>query len=286
MIRIINTFPQLNTLFDEGRFNMAKWEKYINGIFLNSAELFCSDLKDSLQNSHYTYENDVLPVIQAVYKHPMAEKLNDAFCKVTNGLDDRVKQCFGREVEVDIVLYLGLCNGAGWVTEINGRPVILLGIEKILELSWQDEQAMCGLIYHELGHVYHNQFGALQMEEEEQDFIWQLFTEGIAMCFEQILVGNNRFYHQDKNGWLEWCEDHFLNITKDFCLDLPGITRFNQRYFGDWVNYEGWGDVGYYLGARFVHFLCERIRFDGLITMKQFEIKEMFSEFVSEALQQ
>lgn len=40
-----------------------------------------------------------------------------------------------------------------------------------------------------------------------RNFVWQLFTEGIAMYFEQALVGNFNYYHQDKNGCLEWCDN-------------------------------------------------------------------------------
>ena len=38
-------------------------------------------------------------------------------------------------IDVEIVLYLGLCNGAGWVVTIDNKTYCLLGIEKILELN-------------------------------------------------------------------------------------------------------------------------------------------------------
>lgn len=81
--------------------------------------------------------------------------------------------------------------------------MILLGIEKILELSWYDEDSMYGLIYHELGHIYHKQYGAFEQEgrNQSQNFIWQLFTEGIAMYFEQLLMNDLSYYHQNKDGW-------------------------------------------------------------------------------------
>lgn len=49
---------------------------------------------------------------------------------------------------------------------------------------------MSGLIYHELGHVYHKQFGRFQQHSDSdgRNFVWQLFAEGIAMYFEQVLV--------------------------------------------------------------------------------------------------
>ena len=185
-------------------------------------------------------------------------------------------------MDIDIVLYVGLCNGAGWVTNINGRDVILLGVEKILELNWLDEASMCGLIYHELGHAYHTQYGDFNQQSDisEQNFVWQLFTEGIAMYFEQILVNDFNYYHQDKNGWLEWCDNHFSEILADFRNDLEAMTKCNQRYFGDWVSYNGKGDVGYYLGTKFVQKLNEKYDFEELINMK---IDRVNQEFISYA---
>ena len=110
---------------------------------------------------------------------------------------------------MEIVLYLGLCNAAGWVTTMNGKDVVMLGVEKILELNWHELDALYGLVYHELGHIYQKQFSVLERHSEDtkQEFVWQLFTEGIAMYFEQALVGSFDFYHQDANGWKKWCEE-------------------------------------------------------------------------------
>lgn len=151
-------------------------------------------MKECLDSGNYKYEKDILPIINAVCRHSDLELLYSSFCKVTDGLNKKVIDCFGHEVEIDIVLYVGLCNGAGWVTNINGRDVILLGVEKILELNWLDEASMCGLIYHELGHVYHTQYG---------DF---------------------NHYHQDKNGWLEWCDNYF------FCRKYNLIEELSYEY--------------------------------------------------------
>lgn len=57
-------------------------------------------------------------------------------------------------INADVALYLGFCNGAGWVTDIDAKTVVLLGIEKIIELDWVSVDDMRGLVYHELGHVY------------------------------------------------------------------------------------------------------------------------------------
>ena len=243
MIKIIDTFAQINDLFEDEKFILDKWKTYMNSIYDNAAKLVIDDMKDCLDSGDYVYEKDILPIINAVYRHPDLELLYSSFCRVTEGLNKKVLDCFGHDVDIDIVLYVGLCNGAGWVTNINDRDVILLGVEKILELNWLDEASMCGLIYHELGHAYHTQYGDFNQQSDisEQNFVWQLFTEGIAMYFEQILVNDFNYYHQDKNGWLEWCDNHFSEILADFRNDLEAMTKCNQRYFGDWVSYSGKG---------------------------------------------
>lgn len=279
MIRIIDTYSQINSLFEDECFHQARWEAYINGIYDNSASIFINDLEDCLDGASYTYEKDVLPILNAVYRHEKLEELHTSFCKITEGLNQKVIECFGRELDIDIVLYVGLCNGAGWVTNVNDRDVILLGIEKILELNWYDIKSMTGLVYHELGHVYHKQYGKFYQQSDisSKNFIWQLFTEGIAMYFEQVLVQDFHYYHQDNNGWLNWCAEHYEQIVEDFYRDLPTMTKLNQRYFGDWVSYHGKGDVGYYLGARFVQQLCDKYDFHQLINM---EIDSIYQEYL------
>ena len=276
MIKIIDTYLQFDSVFENGIFSLAKWEFYINTLYDGASNILIDDMK----SANYEYEKDVLPIINDVYRHPALMTLHSSFCNVTDDLNLKIVERFGHELDIDIVLYIGLCSAAGWVTNINGRDVILLGIEKILELNWYDEDSMRGLIYHELGHIYHKQYGVYNQHSDnsKRNFVWQLFTEGIAMYFEQALVDNFNYYHQDKNGWLEWCDNHYQQIRADFDSDLQTMTRTNQRFFGDWVSYNGKGDVGYYLGTRFVQQLCDKYDFQHLINL---EIDDIFQEYLS-----
>ena len=173
-ICIIDTFSELNSVFEGGVFSMEKWEHYANLIYENFAGVLKKDMEDCLDGREYTYEKTVLPVLNAVCGHPALEKLHTSFSVVTDRLNERIKESFGNVLDIDIVLYVGLCNGAGWVTNIGGRDTILLGAEKILELGWQDLDSMYGLIYHELGHAFHKQHGNfLQTSEDtKQSFVW------------------------------------------------------------------------------------------------------------------
>ena len=282
MIKTLDASVQIPSLFLDGVFQYSQWTAYIESVCPNPVHIFTDDVKKCLDSGLYTFEKDFLPILNAVPGNPKLDVLRESFAAVVEGLDQRVSACFGRTLDADVILYLGLCNGAGWVTRVNGRDVILLGVEKILELGWYGVDDMHGLIYHELGHVYQAQYGVLEREpaSSAENFVWQLFTEGIAMYFEQALVGNPHYYHQDKNGWLAWCERHFPQILSDFHADLSSMTPSSQRSFGDWCSYHGWGDTGYYLGARFVRHLTETHPFDTLLGLEIQPVFDLYKEFV------
>ena len=283
MIRILDTYPALLDAFEGGAFSPERWRAYIDGACPGLAPMLIKDMEETLATGKVTFQKDYLPVLNAVVQNAARlAQAHDAFLLVTDALEARVQSAFGRTLDVDIVFYLGLCNGAGWVTDFDGRTAVLLGVEKILELGWQSSRDMIGLIDHELGHVYQAQYGVLKrsFDDPAASFLWQLFTEGIAMVFEQTLVGDPDFYHQDKDGWKAWCDAHFAQIRRDFDRDLPSMTRANQRYFGDWVSYEGRGDVGYYLGCRFVRHILAARRFDGILSLDMDELRPLYCDFL------
>lgn len=286
MLKIIDTYGEIPELFENGTFAYPKWETYINSIYPDAAHLFADEVAEYLASGKYTFERDFLPVIDAVCENEKLSVLHENFCTLTKTLDSEIVRCFGRGLDVDLVLYLGLCNAAGWVKKIGGRDTVLFGVEKIIELDWHGLDAMRGLIYHELGHIYHAQHGSLWQSagDARRDYIWQLFTEGVAMYFEQALVGNFSYYHQDKDGWAMWCEAHFREILADFDADIADMTRFDQRYFGDWSDYRGHSDVGYYLGARFVQHLTQRRTFDELVSLTLPTVYERYKAFVRTVL--
>ncbi len=155
-----------------------------------------------------------LPILNDVLSDAgKRDEVIESFNRATKDLEKIVIDIFGRAPSVNIILYLGLCNGAGWVMEIDGAQYIMLGIEKIMELNWCSLRSVYGLIYHELGHIYQMQYGTLSRDCRGGDrFLWQLFTEGIAMLFEQKLVKDGNFFHQDAGGWLRWCDENIETI--------------------------------------------------------------------------
>ena len=282
-MRIINTYPAMLAAYEGTAFRFEKWKSYLDSVLPGAASLFISDMKQCLETGGFSWEKDYLPVLNAAALHDeLREKANDSFCRATENLERSLYDKFGKSLDVDVIFYLGLCNGAGWVTEYQGRKAVFLGIEKIMELNWCGTDAMHGLIYHELGHVYQWQYGVLDrtLDQQPDRFLWQLFTEGIAMYFEQALVGDPEYFHQDKNGWKAWCDSHFEEIKADFDQDLKAMTPATQRWFGDWAEYHGRGDVGYYLGCRFVRDILSMYGLDEMICFDMDIVAQLYRRFI------
>lgn len=282
MIRIIDTFPQMGALCQGPGFDRKAWEHYIDTTLPGLRSSLTHRLEKTLATGKVGWETHYLPVLNTAWRDKAGqERLHQSFLAATANLEEKVLAAFGRCPEVDIILYLGLCGSAGHATLYRDRPAVLLGLEKILELHWEAPRSLQGLVYHELGHLYQAQFGTLDRPTEtpRQAFLWQLFTEGIAMYFEQMVADDPTFYQQDTNGWLSWCDAHFEQIRADFNADLPTMTFASQRWFGDWVRYENHGDVGYYLGCRFVRFALAKIPFDDLICYDLPGVESLWNKF-------
>lgn len=267
----------LDQLFPDVVFSMEIWRGYMNGLVPGLADFLQKDSRE------YDFRLQSLPVIQdALVQKRKRAQASASFEMVMNGLDDRIWDLFHCRLDVEVILYLGLCNGAGFVTTCGEKTFVLLGIEKIIELDWCSLDDMQGLVWHELGHVYQKQFGKLECDFEDPSdrFLWQLFTEGTAMCFEQMLAGDSEYYHQDKNGWKTYMDSHFTQLKRDFQHDLPDMKQRNQRYFGDWVDYHGYGDAGYYLGAKFMQYVLKNHSFNDILSLDIAEVRKLFFDFV------
>ena len=285
-MRIIDTSGKITEAFDKNVFSLDKWKAYMDQCIPAAKDLCLKDMQECV-DAGFTWEKDFVPVLNAVSSEEVKRrKAIDTFCSLTEKLDERILKIFRRTVEADIILYLGLCNGAGWVCELAGRTTVLLGIEKIIELGWLDERSMMGLLFHELGHVYQAQYGRFKFNTDsmKDHFLWKLFTEGVAMAFEQELIGDIGFYQQDVNGWKDWCEGNYANILASFVKDLQTMTPEDQRYFGDWVTFEGHGDTAYFLGTKFVRYLQKSDEFDRIIAYDIDTVKDKFNSFCDEVL--
>lgn len=252
-MRIIDTAEQVRQAFFGKPFNLEKWRTYAEEL---SPELAQKCLKNA---EKYSFQQQISPVLkESLSKPEKLRELHASFCSAAEALRANAPALFGREPELTIVLYLGLCGAAGWATRLEGAPAILLGIEKIIELDWCDEKSMKALLFHELGHLWHESVrGPLEdWENGKQRAVLQLYTEGVAMVCQQQLAAEPELFHQDRGGWLSWCRENEPAIKAAYLERLESGGSI-QDFFGDWVRFMGQPDVGYYLGRQFVRQLLE-----------------------------
>jgi len=249
-MKIINTYNDILNLIERmnGVFDLDMWKKYARFISPFLSEKCTSEIEV------YDYNEQVLPVIQhAIINKTELSKTNDSFIKSVDKLREKVMDGLGVDLDIDIILYLGLCNGAGWVTKLGERTVILLGIEKIIELNWQSETIMKALIYHEIGHAWHEAVGSLYWKTNNPGEHWlmQLYQEGIATFCGQILTGDLERNQQYDEAWHTWCHANKKEAFADF-LRIVDAGESAQDFFGNWVSYKGHSDVGYFLGNELI----------------------------------
>ena len=278
-MKIINTCDKIKSVFSDG-FSIDLWRKYAEEI---SKELPSKCEKDAKE---YDFNKSVLPVLEAALNEEKLDFASRNFQTVIDTLNDNLSKLFDKEPDINIILYLGLCNGAGWATTLDGKDTVLLGIEKIIELDWGDETNMRALILHEIGHLWHKLNGNLHIPEytKRRKGIAQLYCEGVAMVCEHILCGDDNFYHQDKDGWLDWCYKNENQIKREYLRRLDKKESI-QDFFGDWCSYNGHSDVGYFLGCRFVRYLMKSYSLKEIANMKYRVLNKAFTEFANTVIE-
>ncbi len=247
-IHIIDTFGKIDEYRRKNSaFSLDTYASYADAI---SPSLYQKCFDDAAE---YDFATDVLPVINAaLYQNfDRIASAHEALAKVASFLPDRIEKIFDVGPDITIIFYLGLCNGAGWATTLDGRNVILLGAEKISELGWQSLDSMADLICHEAAHLVH--FALREGLPQPRTPIWQLYAEGFATRVSQLLYRDG-FYHLDQNGWLDFCISHMAEISAEYLSRLEKQSN-TAIFFGDWNKFMGQSNLGYFLGCEFILWL-------------------------------
>ena len=119
-------------MYDEGEINMIVMDLYsgIDELEYSSSSTFLESWKTYLNNNDiysvctqdtldYDFERQCFPVItHALENKDIIAIAHDNFIECTSEIENKYYKLFGYD-EVYVVFYLGLCNGAGWVLEIN-----------------------------------------------------------------------------------------------------------------------------------------------------------------------
>lgn len=247
-IQVVATFQQIQNFQTQNpTFSLEAYRKYANEV---SPSLYTKCLEDS---SEYNFEAEVLPVLNsALYQNfERIEKAHQALQQIADFLPERVTKYFQGDLQVTILFYLGLCNGAGWATTLDKKPAILLGAEKIAELQWHNQDSMADLTCHELAHLIHYTFQSELLNLAKS--IQQLYFEGFATRVAHKFYREG-FYSQDQNGWLTFCQKNFALIRQIYLEKLRN-QESTSCFFGDWNSLMGHSNLGYYLGCQWIRFM-------------------------------
>lgn len=100
------------------------------------------------------------------------------------------------------------------------------------------------------------------------------------MVCEHILCQDDRYYHQNQNGWLDWCKENEAEIKREY-LRRVDKNISTQVFFGDWCSYKNHSDVGYYLGCEFVKYLQRQYSLVDIASLNVNQLYNHFKEFAS-----
>ena len=153
-----------------------------------------------------------------------------------------------------VIIYVGIGLGAGWATTYVKSPALLFGLENIAEEGWTDKSEVRGLITHELGHLFHSFWRESVGKRFRSGPLWDLYTEGFADRFEQLLEDNeNSHIAKDSDGqeWLDWCQENRQWIASEILkrLERKGDLR---TFFGSWYKIRGHSQIGYFMGSELI----------------------------------
>ena len=223
---------------------MSAWPELLEKQQCNYAEM-CHDWKDIAREHVFGRLGEALQPMRRARGHLLE------LCPSVWG---SVREKLGLDGEVVFVIYVGIGCGAGWVTQYDGKPAVLLGLENIAECGWSERRALTGLLAHELGHVAHYHWREQTGLANGEGPLWDLYDEGFAQYCEHLVAGEDTWHMNEgynPAGWAGWCRENLAWLAAEFVrrLDDPeGIRAF----FGSWYEIKGHSQCGYFLGHELI----------------------------------
>lgn len=194
--------------------------------------------------------NDKLPAIDRAYQN---------LRRIIKPIEGKARDVFDFHDPVRYVLYVGLGNGAGWVTRYTGNWAVLFGLEGIVDSGFDAPTSLEGLVAHELGHVVHFTWREAQGLGEGEGPWWQLYEEGFAQsCEAETLPGDAWHIRRSSadDDWLAWCRENRAWLAAEF-LRVVDQGQSIRPFFGSWYEVRGRKQTGYFLGQQVIGRLAD-----------------------------
>ncbi len=185
-----------------------------------------------------------------LYANRSIRQVYDATCR-------SAYDTLGFEEAVTILSYVGIGNGAGWATSWEKKPAVLLGLENIAELGWEQPDSIQKLLAHELGHLFMRSIRANCVALSNEP-LSVLYEEGFAQHSEHVTLGHETWGCASQPGWLDWCLANEGLLAAKYLQALHDREKW-CKFFGSWLEIDGWRQTGYFLGCRFVQHLSRQM---------------------------
>lgn len=199
-------------------------------------------------------------------------------------INSKVEKVFSVNLDINIVLYAGLCNSAGWVDSYDGKRAIFYGIDKIAELNWHTMEKLEPLLSHELCHVVHFEIRGEDTlpnsinKNKYNEGIWSLYEEGFAQ-FHQYKLMDREF---DSRGaeWLESCRTNEKQLKELYLNALFDEEKGTRDFYGDWFKVLDISDAGYFLGSELIRILYSKYNIEDIAKLEFSEIENETMNYI------
>jgi hypothetical protein len=258
-VKVIDTFKDFVECFKDKldvsvEDKIDLWEK----CYISKYPELENNCKEDYESSGYRWRDIANTMAFNRTKNDFS-KMKEAYSNILlilNDINEKVKMVFGLNLDINIVLYTGLCNSAGWVDFYDGKRAVLFGIDKIAELDWHTIEKLEPLAAHELCHVIHFRLRGednLPNAVERNNYnkgIWRIYEEGFAQYFQNKLLLNEI----DSRGkeWTLKCKENKNELKKLYLKALQDEKTGVRNFFGDWFRVLGISDAGYFLGSELI----------------------------------
>ena len=252
-VQIIDTFPAFLSFWSAvaGREIDQQIDRWYSEYMVNWPELRQKQIDDYASQDIQWFQiakEMIFPYLNE--RLPAMKEAHTGLLESCSLLLDLAQERLDFEADIIFVIYVGLGNGAGWVTHYAGKPAILFGLENIAECRYETQPALSGLVAHEMGHAAHLHWRAKNQLPNGAGPWWQLYIEGFAQLCEHVILDQNLWHMKvtssDEN-WLSWCQENKAWLAAEYLRTVAEGKAVNS-FFGSWYDIHNRKQTGYYLG--------------------------------------
>ncbi len=265
---------------------LACWAEHYRLHWSGLYEMVVNDYADQGDDWRQIGQERIFPGMDE--KLPVIDQAYRTLRPIISTIEEEVRTFFDFRDPLRYVIYVGLGNGAGWVTKYEGRWAVLFGLEGIVDSGFHSPARLEGLVAHELGHVVHYVWREAEGLNAGAGPWWQLYEEGFAQACElEVLAGGGWHMRSsaEDNDWLAWCHENRAWLAAEF-LRTVDQGQSVRPFFGSWYDLRGRKQTGYFLGQQAISQLADRMTLRDIALLEsgpavERTLREVVSDFAA-----